>query len=355
MATTDFPLVHFIDPETLAVTGKHDWQNIYEGFSMTSASHWRREIGSDNSLNFHQKLNLLDPMHPEFKLYRYGRTVDEVEQISSFKLNFPSYIHMMSNTPRYAVVVLYPVFMNSWTLPEHNMHPIETIEKVDSPCNITLVDLVDGGIIKFETDDPSMVFATHIANSWEEGDDEVVVDIATNPWDAMATYLDLDTVLHHPETGSNLASQVMKRVRLIKSTKQVIVEDLPNEGGEPWMNTFDFPTINDKYSGYKNRYIYGWHAVDYWKNTLIKRDLENPAGDKTWFEPSHYPGEMFFIPNPEGTEEDDGVLITISFDGWRAQSYVMLLDAQTFEEMNRSYLPYKIPFSFHGNWFPELH
>ena len=208
MATTDFPLVHFIDPETLAVTGKHDWQNIYEGFSMTSASHWRREIGSDNSLNFHQKLNLLDPMHPEFKLYRYGRTVDEVEQISSFKLNFPSYIHMMSNTPRYAVVVLYPVFMNSWTLPEHNMHPIETIEKVDSPCNITLVDLVDGGIIKFETDDPSMVFATHIANSWEEGDDEVVVDIATNPWDAMATYLDLDTVLHHPETGSNLASQV---------------------------------------------------------------------------------------------------------------------------------------------------
>ena len=147
----------------------------------------------------------------------------------------------------------------------------------------------------------------------------------------------------------------MKRVRLIKSTKQVIVEDLPNGGGEAWMNTFDFPTINDKYSGYKNRYIYGWHAVDYWKNTLIKRDLDNPAGDKTWFEPSHYPGEMFFIPNPEGTEEDDGVLITISFDGWRAQSYVMLLDAQTFEEINRSYLPYKIPFSFHGNWFSELH
>ena len=68
----------------------------------------------------------------------------------------------------------------------------------------------------------------------------------------------------------------------------------------------------------------------------------------------HYPGELFFIPNPTGIEEDDGVLVTIVFDGEREQSYVLVLDGQTFTEINRSYLPYNVPFSFHGNWFPEL-
>ena len=79
------------------------------------------------------------------------------------------------------------------------------------------------------------------------------------------------------------------------------------------------------------RFAYGWIGVDMWRQTLIKKDLEHPKSYKTWFKESHYPGEMFFIPNPEGEEEDDGTLITISFDGEREQSYVMLLDAKTFE------------------------
>jgi len=356
MATTDYPLVHFMDPESLAVTGKHKWMNLQDGISAMSSSHWRRVVGSDDSLNFHQKVeDFLNPFHPMvFHLYRYGRTIEEVEEIAKFHVNFASYIHMMSNTPRYAVVILYPVTMNNMKLPEHNWHPIETIEKKDEPCRIKLVDLVDGSIIDFETEDPSMVFATHIANSWEEGEEEVVIDLATNPWDAMTTYTDLETMLDHPETDAEVGDQVMKRVRLVMSTKEVIVEEYPNESGIPMMNTFDFPTINDKYSGYKHRYIYGWVTIDYWRQTLVKRDLEDPSGDYTWFKPSHYPGEMFFIPNPEGVEEDDGVLITLVFDGEREQSYVMILDAKTFEEIDIAYLPYNVPFSFHGNWFPEI-
>ena len=244
--------------------------------------------------------------------------------------------------------------MNLMSLPQHNLHPLETLEKVDAPCRIKLVNLVDGSIISFETEDPRLIFATHIGNSWEEGNDEVVFDLSTNPWDVLATYFDRDRMLNHPETEDEIAEQVFKRVRLVISTGEVIVEDFPYDGDLPWMNTFDFPTINDKYSGYKNRYTYGWITIDYWRQTLIKRDSEDKNGDKFWFKPSHYPGEMYFVPNPVGTEEDDGVLITLVFNGEIEQSYILLLDAKTFEEINYAYLPYNIPFSFHGNWFPEL-
>jgi len=353
IATTDYPVVHKIDPESLAVTGKHWWIGM-DGVSLMTAAHWRREVGSDNSLIFHQMFNPLNPMHPVFVLYRFGSTVEDQEEIARFDVDFASYIHMMSNTPRYAVVILYPVTMNLLAMPQHNLHPLETLEKVDAPCRIKLVDLVDGSILSFETEDPSLIFGFHIANSWEEGDDEVVFDLATGRWDALAVYFDRDTMLNHPETEDEVAEQVMKRVRLVISTGEVIVEDFPYEGDLPWMNTFDFPTINDKYMGYKNRYTYGWIQIDYWRQTLIKRDSEDSNGDKFWFKPSHYPGEMYFVPNPDGTEEDDGVLVTLVFDGEKEQSYVLLLDAKTFEEINYAYLPYNVPFSFHGNWFPEL-
>ena len=52
IATTDYPKVHYIDPDTLAVTGVNT-PNPIQGVSLQTASHWTREIGTDNSLNYH--------------------------------------------------------------------------------------------------------------------------------------------------------------------------------------------------------------------------------------------------------------------------------------------------------------
>ena len=93
------------------------------------------------------------------------------------------------------------------------MHPLETIEQVDAPTKIYLMDLTDGSVLDgFVTEDPSMVFATHIMNAWEEGD-EVVLDLATNPWDALKEFMVIETMLNHPETDQETADFVMKRVR----------------------------------------------------------------------------------------------------------------------------------------------
>ena len=201
--------------------------------------------------------------------------------------------------------------------------------------------------------------------------EEVVFDLSTNPWDSMRTGMDLDLLVNHPETDAEVAMFEVKRVRLNINTRTVSIQDWPNESDLPMMNTLDFPAINPNYLGQKNRYVYGWVSIDWWRMYLVKKDLVDTTSYKTWsetklnrnlslkycyrFTESHYPGEMIFIANPEGVEEDDGVLITISFNGETQQSYVLLLDAKTFEEIDRAYLPINIPFSFHGNWFPELY
>ena len=183
IATTDFPLVHFINPDTLAVTGRYT-PPITHGYSLQTASHWTREIGSDSSLNYHLMYNPLT-LRPDFVLYRYGSSMEEREEVGRFKIKHINYNHMISNTPNYAVIVIYPVAMNYGTIFEHEMHPLETLEKLDEPTYFYLINLHDGSVLDgFETEDESMVFATHHMNAWEEGD-EVVFDIATNPWDAM--------------------------------------------------------------------------------------------------------------------------------------------------------------------------
>ena len=45
--------------------------------------------------------------------------------------------------------------------------------------------------------------------------------------------------------------------------------------------------------------------------------------------------EMHFLPRPDGTAEDDGVLITIGFDGPKEQSYLLIIDAATFSPINK--------------------
>ena len=64
--------------------------------------------------------------------------------------------------------------------------------------------------------------------------------------------------------------------------------------------------------------------------------------------------QLWLINNFEGgKEEDDGVLITIGFDGTKEQSYLMFIDAKTFTPINHAYLPHNIPWSAHGMYFPE--
>ena len=61
-----------------------------------------------------------------------------------FHLDYVSYIHMMSSTPHWAVVVVYPVSMDPSSLFEHNMHPIETIVQLNESTKFVLMDLKDG-------------------------------------------------------------------------------------------------------------------------------------------------------------------------------------------------------------------
>jgi hypothetical protein len=73
LAVTDYPLVHQMDMETLAVIRKSELNMLTDGMSVASCAHWRREVGTDNSLNYHMMLNPFT-LETEFTLYRFGNS-----------------------------------------------------------------------------------------------------------------------------------------------------------------------------------------------------------------------------------------------------------------------------------------
>jgi carotenoid cleavage dioxygenase-like enzyme len=57
-----------------------------------------------------------------------------------------------------------------------------------------------------------------------------------------------------------------------------------------------------------------------------------------------------FVSAPEADGEDEGVLLSIVFDGRKGNSFLLVLDAGSLDEVARAEVPHHIPFGFHGQF-----
>merc|ERR1740128_1231811 len=110
-----------------------------------------------------------------------------------------------------------------------------------------------------------------------------------------------------------------------------------NTIGSRFINQFDFPVINERYRGKRYCVTYGWSAFDYSRTALVKKNVCDSTQDKVWYVENHYSTEPWFMERPGATDEEDGVVLSLVFDG----------------EAEQSYLPHNIPWSNHGMHFPE--
>jgi hypothetical protein len=84
-------------------------------------------------------------------------------------------------------------------------------------------------------------------------------------------------------------------------------------------------------------------------NQLLRFNLRGNQM-RRWFEDGCYPGEPVFVPRPNGADRLEGVIVSVVLDGQRGRSFLLVLDAQSFEEVGRAFAPHVIPFGFHGEF-----
>lgn len=70
-------------------------------------------------------------------------------------------------------------------------------------------------------------------------------------------------------------------------------------------------------------------------------------------EPTHAEPVMVPRQSKDGLlDEDDGVVLTVVAGG-DGGTFLLALDAKTFEETGRAHLPFSMTYSFHGNYLPR--
>ena len=97
------------------------------------------------------------------------------------------------------------------------------------------------------------------------------------------------------------------------------------------------------------RYVWGVGADAGWLDRIVKADVTERSAT-VWSEDGCFPGEPVFVARPDARDEDDGVLLSVVFDGRSERSFLLVLDAASLEELGRAEVPHQIPFGFHGQF-----
>ncbi|XP_047945357.1 carotenoid 9,10(9',10')-cleavage dioxygenase-like isoform X2 [Salvia hispanica] len=200
-------------------------------------------------------------------------------------------------------------------------------------------------------------FIFHTANAWEEGDEVVLIscrienaDLDVFNGSVKEKFENFKCELY--EMRFNLKSGQASQKRLSASA-------------------VDFPVVNERYTGRKQRYVYGTILDHYPKVTgIIKFDLQAEPDIKKeklevggnvsgifYLGPGRFGSEAIFVHrNPDNTcEEDDGYLIFFVHDESTGKSEVNIIDAKTMspDPVATVELPRRVPYGFHAFFVTE--
>lgn len=337
-ALTEVPIAVQFDPETLATLGIEGYQDPLGG--QVTTAHPHQVPGSGDLVNYVLRFGPTS----EYLIYRQQPDSMTRELIATIPAKHPGYLHSFGVTEDYVVLAVFPFVVNPIGLLLGGKPFIENYTwRPELGTTFIVVNLSDGSVRGTYQAEP--FFAFHHINAYVTGN-ELVVD-ASSYTDATvidALYLD------HLRAGDPIPKPAPTRYRMDLDGDIVRSEPLSPQA-------LELPQINYReHNGRPYRFAYGVGCHDGRQsagrdffNQLVKLDVDNHTSD-VWYEPGCYPGEPVFVPAPDATSEDDGVVLSVVLDSATGTSFMLVLDAGTWREVARVGVPHAIPFGFHGQF-----
>lgn len=339
IAMTETPLPVAFSAETLETVGVVDFEDELGFVSSTAHPHFdpARNVGYQHIIQYGRESEYNFVAIPNQKPLRR-------DILSSIKVPQPSYIHSFGMTERYLVLAAYPYHLNPFDVLLSGKPFIQNFHwHKDKPTHFYIVEKETGELIlDFRSIEPC--FAFHHINAFEDGDD-IVVDLCAFDGPDIIDALYLSRL--RGEDGGRLPKPSFRRFHLQRINPKITITDI---GEHP----IDLPRINYRYNGKPYRYAYGVSThpskPDDFLNALVRVDIERNVSEQ-WHEPGCYPSEPIFVANPDGSAENDGVILSLVLDGANNRSFLLVLSAETFTEVARARVPHTVPFTFHGQFF----
>jgi carotenoid cleavage dioxygenase-like enzyme len=248
-------------------------------------------------------------------------------------------MHAFGMSGRYLILAEYPLRANPLKLAFGNKPFIENyVWRPEEGAKFQVIDRETGALRgTYETD---AFFCFHHVNAFER-DGDLVVDLIAydDPSIIDALYLD--------ESGPR------GQVPSTELRRYTIDLDGGGVGFEKLADNVELPRID---YGRRNtkpyRYAYCSRSEGGWFDQLAKIDVTDGSW-QVWSQPGCHPGEPIFVRRPDADEEDAGVVLSVVLDTSAGRSFLLVLDARSFEELARAEAPHHIPFGFHGQFIRD--
>jgi beta,beta-carotene 9',10'-dioxygenase len=330
ISMTETPIPVQFDADTLATAGV-----AYKPPGILTTAHPHLDRATKGMLNYAAKLGPRNSYR--FFLLRPDRTKPEV--LASKSVREPAYMHSFGLTERWLVLAEFPYVVNPLNLAFSGRPYIENFRwKPELGTRFHLFDRSTGSSVGPFEAEPR--FGFHHVNSYEQ-DGDVVVDVAAF---ADAQIVE-DLYLERLRAGKRPAPNRLERFTISPGAGTVTAEALTDE-------SLELPRIN--YGRCNERpYRYAWGVglgeQASWLDRIVKADVVERRST-TWEQQGYFPGEPVFVAPPDADAEDEGVLLSIVLDGARGNSFLLVLDAGSLDELARAEVPHHIPFGFHGQF-----
>jgi beta,beta-carotene 9',10'-dioxygenase len=334
VAMTETPMPIRFDRDTLETLGPCRFDPPMKGTLSTAHPHtdFRRACQYNYLIEFGRI--------SRYALIRIDLRTGRQSLVTSVATQRPSYVHSFGMTEHHLVLVEFPLDVHPLRLKFSTKPFIQNYRwQSDAPTRIHIVNKDSGRVVTTALD--RAIFAFHHVNAFEDGGD-VVVDLVTYPDAKIIDQLYLEPL--RSGAGVQLTGNFTRlRIDRGSAVTEVALAD----------TRLEFPRINyGRFAGRDYRFVYGVgnQVADSFPDKLQKIDLHT-GRSTSWHETHCYPGEPVFVAGPEAADEDDGVILSVVLDAKANRSFLLVLEARSFQELARAEAPHLITFGFHGSYF----
>jgi carotenoid cleavage dioxygenase-like enzyme len=252
-------------------------------------------------------------------------------------------MHSFALTDRSIVLAEFPLVVRFSQLVAGKPFMASFAWRPERGTSFLVIDRRDGSVRGRWQGPP--LFAFHHVNAFEQ-DDRLVIDLCAYEDDAIIRELFLEGLRAGTAT---VPDATLRRCTIdLAGGVGVTVETISDV-------PFELPRINyGAVNGRPYRYAYGaarrpGAGPHEWISRLVKIDVGDGSAS-AWSADGCSPGEPVFVAAPSRAGEDDGVCLSVVLDTRRGTSFLLVLDAGSFQELARAEVPHQIPYGFHGQF-----
>lgn len=322
------------DPRNLESMGSFHFSDNIQG--QTTLAHPHLDVNTGEIININMQIGKTCQYH----VYKLMPGSLKREIIKTLKYNEFFYMHSFSITKNFIVLFKTPLCINKWKIILGATFSRSFYWKNNLVSYFVVINRLTGETHEIEAEP---FVCLHSINSFEN-DNEIIVDLACykkgNPYE----YFYLENLKsNHPK----LMKADARRYILNLNKKHCQMETINKD-------YIEFPRINYKSrngSNYKHAYMTRMtNNVEFFLNAIQKLNV-NSGETITWQQPDYYPGEPVFIAKPNSAIEDEGVVMFIAYNNTSQHSALIVLDAQTMQQMVEAILPFHLPIGLHSNFY----